>query len=55
MGKMFANILCIKMLEALEALAVKENQYRYDLCVRKTSGLVAMDFALADLMFFEFG
>ncbi len=55
MGKMLANILCIKMLEALEAHTVKENQYGYNFGIRKTSGLVAMDFAIADLMFFEFG
>ncbi len=42
------------MLEAPEALAVKENQYGYNFGIGKTSGLVAMDFAIADLMFFEF-
>ncbi len=43
MGKMLANILCIKMLEASEAFAKKENQYSYNFGIRKACGLIAMD------------
>ena len=30
MGKMLADILCVKMFQTPESLAVKENQNRYD-------------------------
>ena len=50
---MFANVLRVKVFETSEALAVKENQYRDDLCIGKTPRLIAMYFAITDLMIFE--
>lgn len=41
------------MLKTSEVLAVKENQYSDYFGVGKTPGLVAMYFAIADLMIFE--
>ena len=54
MGKVFADILRVKMFEASESLAVKKNQYGDDLGIRKPIGFVAMLLAVADLMLFEF-
>ena len=54
MSKMIADILSVEMLETSEAFAVEENQYSYDLCIRKPTRLIAMRFAITYLMFFEF-
>ena len=51
---MLADILRIKVFETSESIAVKENQYRYYFCIRKSSRLVAMNLAITDLMLFEF-
>ena len=55
MEKVLADILRVKVFEASEYIAVKENQDGDDLCIGKPSRLIAMNFAIANLMFFEFG
>lgn len=48
-----AYILSVKMFKTSESLAVKEDQYSDYLSIGKTPGLIAMYFAVADLMIFE--
>lgn len=52
MGKVPADILCVKVFEASESLAVKENQDGDDLRIGKPSRLVAMLPAITELMLF---
>ena len=54
MEKVCADVLRVKMFEASEALAVKENQYGDDLGVGKPPRLIAMFLAVAELTLFEF-
>lgn len=51
---MLTDILRVKVLEASESLAVKKNQDGNDLSIGKSSRLIAMLLAIADLMLFEF-
>lgn len=51
---MLADILRVKVFEASESLAVKENQDGDDLGIGKPSRLIAVYFAVTDLVFFEF-
>ena len=51
---MLADILRVKVFEASESLAVKKNQDGNDLSIGKSSRLIAMLLAIADLMLFEF-
>ena len=51
---MLADILSVKVSEAPESLAVKENQDGDDLGIGKPSRLIAMLFAITELMLFEF-
>ena len=52
--KMLADILRVKVFEASESLAVKENQDGDDLGIGKPSRLIAMLLAITELMLFEF-
>lgn len=54
MCEVLADILCVKVLEASESLAVKENQDGNDLGIGKPSGLIAMLLAITELILFEF-
>ena len=54
MEKVPADILCVKVFEASESIAVKENQDGDDLCIGKPSRLIAMPLAITELMLFEF-
>lgn len=54
MVKVLADILCVKVFETSESLAVKENQDGYDLGIGKPSGLIAMLLAITELILFEF-
>ena len=51
---MLADILSVKVSEAPESLAVKENQDGDDLGIGKPSRLIAMLLAITELMLFEF-
>lgn len=51
---MLADILSVKVFEASESLAVKENQDGDDLGIGKPSRLIAMLLAITELMLFEF-
>ena len=51
--KVFADILRVKVFEASESLAVKENQDGDDLGIGKPSRLIAMLPAITELMLFE--
>ena len=51
---MFADILSIEMFETSEAFGMKENQYGYYLSIGQSTGLISMDFPIAELMFFKF-
>ena len=52
--KVLADILSVKVSEASESLAVKENQDGDDLGIGKPSRLIAMLLAITELMLFEF-
>ena len=52
--KVLADILSVKVFEASESLAVKENQDGDDLGIGKPSRLIAMLLAITELMLFEF-
>ena len=54
MEKVLADILRVKVFEASESLAVKENQDGDDLGIGKPSRLIAMLLAITELMLFEF-
>ncbi len=54
MGKVLADILRVKVFEASETLAVKKNQDGNDLGIGKPSRLIAMFFAITELILFEF-
>ena len=54
MYEVLADILCVKVLEASESVAVKENQDGDDLGIGKPSGLIAMLLAVAELILLEF-
>lgn len=51
---MLADILRVKVFEASESLAVKENQDGDDLGIGKPPRLIAMLLAITELMLFEF-
>ena len=53
MREVFAHILRVKVFEASESIAVEKNQDGNDLGIRKSSRLIAMYFAITDLMFFD--
>ena len=51
---MLADILSVKVSEAPESLAVKENQDGDDLGIGKPSRLIAMLLTITELILFEF-
>lgn len=54
MSEALVGIPCVKMFELSESLAVKENQYRYNLRMRKPSRPITMALIVTYLMLIEF-